>query len=77
MNEACQIAYSQNSVIDLDKAGQLFGRLKGWYNSCQVLSSQHQLYYLGTYDSSTTTDSIGCVRCSADIVGSIYYFTSC
>lgn len=33
MNEACQIAYSPNSDMTLDKANRFNERLRDWYNS--------------------------------------------
>ena len=33
MNKACQIAYSPNSEMTLDKANQLYEQLRSWYGS--------------------------------------------
>lgn len=36
MNEACQIAYSPDSDMTLNKAHVLYGQLRNWYHSLPV-----------------------------------------
>lgn len=47
MNESCQTAFSQNSVMNLDRAYPLLERLRGWYDALPTPLRPHSIVLPG------------------------------
>ena len=82
MNEFCQVAYSNDSEVTLDKAYEFLSRLKGWFDSLSdpllprtvVLPAHLQIQYVSLFSSHGYPFNISLSIQLTSIDNSIYYY---